>query len=156
MTGLGGGLKGEYFDTRDFGNKIFERIDPTIEFNWGNGAPDSRMGSDTFSVRWTGQIEATHTERYTFHSLSDDGARLWIDDELVIDRFYDQGASTEWIGSIDLVAGRKYDIKYEYYENVVGARVKLSWSSPSRTKEVIPARHLYTLPEAAVTASDNT
>lgn len=155
-TGLGSGLKGEYFDNRDFTNKIFERIDPVIDFAWSQGSPDPRMGADTFSIRWTGQIEATDTERYTFYTLSDDGVRLWVDGQLLIDRFFDQGAQTEWSGSIDLVAGRKYDIKLEYYENVVGAKVRLSWSSPSRPKEVIPAKHLYTLPLAGVTASDDT
>ncbi|MBX9255632.1 PQQ-dependent sugar dehydrogenase, partial [Desmonostoc muscorum CCALA 125] len=52
-------------------------------------------------------------------------------------------SATEHSGSIALVAGQKYDIKLEYYENGYSAVSKLSWSSTSQTKEIIPQSQLY-------------
>src|SRR3954468_13749784 len=72
---LATGLTGEYFDNMDFtGTKVI-RVDPTINFNWGTGTPVAGIGADTFSVRWSGQVLAQKTERYTFYVNSDDGAK---------------------------------------------------------------------------------
>jgi hypothetical protein len=79
------GLQGQYYDNADFTNLKLTRVDPTINFNWGSGAPAYGMGADTFSVRWTGKIRPTTTETYTFATTSDDGVRLWVNGKLVID-----------------------------------------------------------------------
>lgn len=135
------GLLGEYFDNMDLTNKKGERVDSVINFNWGLGSPMDGISADTFSVRWTGQIEARYSEEYTFYAGSDDGVRLWIDGKLVIDSWYDQ-RNTEKTGKIRLEAGRKYNIKLEYYENRVGANVHLAWSSASQKKEIVPESQL--------------
>ncbi|MEH2058492.1 MAG: PA14 domain-containing protein [Nostoc sp.] len=138
----GNGLKAEYYDNINFTNLKQTRIDPTVNFNWGTGSPTPSVGADTFSVRWTGQVEAEYSENYKFYTTSDDGIRLWVNDQLVIDKFINQPA-TEYSGSIALVAGQKYNIKLEYYDNLSVAVSKLSWSSSSQTKEIIPQSQLY-------------
>ena len=138
----GNGLKAEYYDNINFTNLKQTRIDPTVNFNWGTGSPAPSVGADTFSVRWTGQVEAEYSENYQFYTTSDDGIRLWVNDQLVIDKFINQPA-TEYSGSIALVAGQKYNIKLEYYDNLSVAVSKLSWSSSSQTKEIIPQSQLY-------------
>jgi photosystem II stability/assembly factor-like uncharacterized protein len=140
--GTGDGLKAEYYDNQDFTNLKLTRTDPTIDFDWGRDAPDPSLGAETFSVRWTGQIEALFSENYTFHTTTDDGVRLWINDRLIIDHFSDQPA-TEHNGTIDLVAGKKYDIKLEYYDNQYSAVAQLAWSSPSQAYEIVPQSQLY-------------
>lgn len=139
--GTGRGLIGEYFDNMDLTNKKGERIDGVVNFDWQLGSPMDGIQPDTFSVRWTGQIEARYSEEYTFYAGSDDGVRLWIDGKLVIDSWHDQ-RNTEKTGKITLQAGRKYDIKLEYYENQVGASVHLAWSSASQAKEIVPESQL--------------
>ncbi len=138
----GDGLKAEYFDNSDFTNLKVTRTDSKIDFNWGNGSPDALIGADTFSARWTGQVEAKYSETYNFYTSSDDGVRLWVNNQLVIDKFVNQSL-TEHTGNIALVAGQKYDIKLEYFDNTYSAISRLSWSSNSQAKEIIPQSQLY-------------
>ncbi|MCC5661721.1 PQQ-dependent sugar dehydrogenase [Nostoc sp. XA010] len=138
----GEGLKAEYYDNIDFTNLKVTRIDPNVDFIWGNSSPDPLIGADTFSARRTGQVEAEYDEVYNFYTSSDDGVRLWVNNQLLIDQFVDQ-STTEHSGSIALIAGQKYDIKLEYYENGYDAVSQLSWSSASQTKEIIPQSQLY-------------
>src|SRR5688572_11078881 len=83
LTG-GIGLRGEYFDNRDFSAPKLTRVDPTVNFNWGTGSPDPAIGSDTFSVRWTGRVSPRYSETYRFYTTSDDGVRLWVNGQLLI------------------------------------------------------------------------
>jgi hypothetical protein len=108
------------------------------------GSPDPLVPDNHFSVRWTGQLLPRYSERYTFHTLSDDGVRLWVDGILIIDKWVDQG-QTEHSGTIELEAGRWYAIQLEYFENEGGATIKLSWSSRRQQKEIIPPGQLYSL-----------
>lgn len=140
--GTGTGLRGEYFDNIDFTAPVLTRTDATVNFDWGNGSPAANIGADTFSVRWTGQVEARFNETYTFYTTSDDGVKLWVNNQLIIDNFRDQ-APTEVSGSISLLAGQKYDIRLEYYEKGGGAVSRLAWSSPSTAKQIIPTSQLY-------------
>ena len=66
-----------YFDNLDFTGATVTRIDPTVDFAWGSGSPAPRIGADTFSVRWTGQVQAPFSKPQ-FYTVSDDGVRLWV------------------------------------------------------------------------------
>ena len=140
-NGSGNGLKGEYFDAMNFTGPMLTRTDATVNFSWA-GAPASGMGADTFSVRWTGQIEPRYSERYTFYTTSDDGVRLWVNGQLVIDNWTDH-AARENSGSIALTAGQKVSVRMEYYENGYDAVARLAWSSASQAKEIVPQSQLY-------------
>jgi glucose/arabinose dehydrogenase len=138
----GNGLKAEYYDNIDFTNLKVTRTDPTVNFIWGAGSPEPSIGVDTFSARWTGQVQAKYSETYNFYTTSDDGVRLSVNGQQIINKFVDQ-SSTEYSGTIALVAGQKYDIKLEYFENGYSAISQLAWSSSSQTKEIIPQSQLY-------------
>jgi len=137
------GLLGEYYHGsagdpwRDF---IMERIDPTIDFNW-SGSPDPSMNADGFTVRWTGMIEVPASATYTFHTQTDDGIRLWVGGQQIINNWTDH-SDTHDSGDIALAAGRQYEIILEYYENGGGAVCALSWSTPTLTRETIPSQYL--------------
>ena len=133
----GGGVRADYYKGMNFETHVLNRMDPQINFNWGSGAPDESVGEDTFSVRWTGQVEAAFTETYTFYARSDDGVRLWVEGQQLVDSWVDRSA-TEDKGTIDLMAGQLYSIVMEYYENGDGAVTELRWSSPSTPKQLIP------------------
>lgn len=141
------GLTGTYYDNADFTGTSIKRIDSQVNFDWGNGSPDPTIGPDTFSVRWTGQVQAQYSQTYTFTTRTDDGVRLWVNNQLLIDHWGDQSPS-QYSGSLTLQAGVRYDIRMEYYENKYGAVAQLSWSSPSTPKAIIPASQLY--PDATI------
>ncbi len=63
------------------------RVDSVINFDWQDGAI-TPSASDFVSVRWTGKIRASWSLVHTFFVLADDGARLWIDNELIVDRWF--------------------------------------------------------------------
>ncbi|WP_435011877.1 Ig-like domain-containing protein (plasmid) [Tundrisphaera lichenicola] len=140
--GNGTGLAATYFDNQDFTGKVISRVDPTVNFNWGSGSPATGLGVDTFSARWTGQVQPLKSETYTFYTLSDDGVRLWVDGKLLINNWTNHGA-TENSGTIAMQAGQRYDIRMEYYEQGGSAVASLSWSSPTTPKAVVPASQLY-------------
>jgi glucose/arabinose dehydrogenase len=140
--GTGNGLRAEYFNDLDFTNTRVIRTDRTVNFNWGSGSPAPAIDPDTFSARWTGQIEARFSENYTFRTTTDDGVRLWVNNNLIIDKFVNQSA-TNHEGTISLVAGQRYDIKLEYYENAGAAVAQLSWFSNSQALEIVPQSQLY-------------
>ncbi len=140
--GEGTGLRGEYFDNADLTTPIGNRIDPMVRFNWGQGSPMMGVGPETFSVRWTGFVQAEHTEMYEFAISSDDGVRLWIDGKPVINDWTKRGEK-EVRGTIALEGGRKHEIKIEYFEQDFLASIYLYWSSPSRPKELVPTFRLF-------------
>jgi regulation of enolase protein 1 (concanavalin A-like superfamily) len=141
-TGAGNGLTGDYYDNMDFTGTKVSRIDRSVNFDWGSGIPIAGIGADTFTVRWSGQVQAVSSENYTFYTTTDDGVRLWVNGQLLIDRWVNQGP-TEWSGSISLTAGQKYDIRMDYFENGGGAMARLSWSSASIAKQIVPDIQLY-------------
>jgi hypothetical protein len=150
VAGGAGGLMGSYYHhtggnaPAGFETFILSRIDPEINFNWGDpGSPDPLVNVDLFTCRWTGQVEAPFSEDYIFYPATDDGARLWVDGQLVVNQWVDQGTTEVASPPITLVAGQKYDIVMEQYENGGGAAAYLRWSSPSTSKRIIPAMWLW-------------
>jgi hypothetical protein len=142
ITTGGDGLIGNYFNGANFESYASTRKDPTINFNWGDGSPMPGVNNDSYSIQWTGFIQPRFTERYTFYLTSDNGRRLWVNDQLVIDKWIDDWDIT-YTGEIDLEAGKKYTIRIEYFENNGGANCKFEWSSPSQTREIVPQSRLF-------------
>lgn len=142
---IGTGLTGQYFNNADFTGTSVTRVDGTVSFDWASGAPVSGFGVDTFSVRWTGEVVPQFSETYTFYTSSDDGVRLWVNNQPIIDNWTDHG-TTENRGTIALTAGRAYPIRMEYYENGGLAVARLSWSSPSVAKQIVPQSRLSSTP----------
>ncbi|NEQ50914.1 MAG: DUF4347 domain-containing protein [Leptolyngbya sp. SIO3F4] len=142
--GSGNGLYGEYYNNLNFTDLTRVSIDENIAFNFGRSAP-AGLDPDTFSIRWTGEVEALYSEEYVFQTTSDDGIRLWVNNQLLIDNWTDHGATVD-TGSITLEAGQRYDIRVDYYENGGSALVDLRWSSDSQELELIPRSQLYSNP----------
>jgi PA14 domain len=147
------GVTAEYFDHDDFTDSKLVRTDRTIDFDWGSGSPSVQIAPDSFSVRWTGQIQPTASGAYTFYTQSDDGVRLWVNGKLLIDHWTSH-ATTEDRGTIDLAVGQKYALKMEYREGGNNAVAKLLWSSPSQPKQVIPESQF--LPVGSLVAASQT
>ena len=146
--GNGIGLRGDYYSNQLMtfnGTPALSRIDPSINFDWGGGSPDPSVSADHFTVRWTGAVKAQFTEPYTFYLTGDDGVRLWINGQRLVDAWQDQGP-TEYSATVSFVAGQLYNIQVDYYENGGGAVAKLEWSSPSTVRQFIPTSQLFAQP----------
>src|SRR5512133_3357851 len=112
------------------------RTDAQVNFNWGDASPCPGVPADNFSVRWTGSVHIPRDGKFTFYTVSDDGIRLWVDDQLVIDNWSDHG-ETENQGQIELWGARPHLIRLDYYESTGAAVAKLLWSGPGLEKQVI-------------------
>ena len=121
------GLKGEYFNTMDLsGSPALVRIDRQVHFDWNAGSPDPRVNSERFSVRWTGKLIAQATGDCQLGVTTDDGVRLFIDGQLMIDSWREKSPSSDVI-TVRLQAGKAYDIRMEYFQNRGGASADLGW-----------------------------
>ncbi|MGG1518123.1 CehA/McbA family metallohydrolase [Paenibacillus oryzisoli] len=142
---MGNGLKGDYFNNIDLTSPVLSRTDPTVNYNWGSGSPDASIASDTFSVRWTGQIRPQYSQKYNFYVKFDGGVRLWVNGELLIDRWTEQ-TNAEWTSFLTLTANTDYDIRLEYFTNTGNSSVKLYWSSSSQSKQIVPQSRMSETP----------
>jgi hypothetical protein len=139
----GEGLVGEYFTNPTlFPPAAFRRLDAAIDYRWEAGSPANGLGPDLFSIRWQGQLQAPATGTFTFTTRSDDGVRLWVNGQLLIDNWTDH-PPTENSGTIDLVADLRYDIVLEYYERQGGATIEFYWSAPALgiARQLVKALH---------------
>ena len=142
------GLTGTYYDQNAVARNYFTgntetRIDTTVNFNWGSGEPIVGFGRDDFSVVWEGEVESRDAGGYRFSTVSDDGIRLYIDGNLVIDNFTDHGPRRDTSAVVNLFANTRYDVRMEFYERGGGAVAQLEWTGPSFIREVIPSSQLY-------------
>lgn len=122
-----GSWQGAYFANRNLaGSPVLIRQDGAINFNWGTGSPGPYLPADDFSVRWEGQIYLENGH-YRFHTTTDDGVRLFVNGQLLIDRWYDM-APTTFSAEIDLNTGW-HSIRMEYYEHRDLATAQLWWET---------------------------
>lgn len=134
----GSGLMGYYYSDMNFGRQMLTRVDSLINFSWDHGSPAPQMPSDYFSVRWFGKIKVDADGDYTFYTWSDDGVRLYIDGNLIINNWTDHMVMWDK-GVIYLTAGY-HEIRLEYYENTNGAFIKFYWNDKNT---LVPTGRLY-------------
>ena len=138
---VGEGLRGSYFDSTS-GERVVSRVDSSVDFDWGLGAPVDGVPEDYFSVVWDGEIRVPASGSYEFFVRVDDGARLFVDGVSVLpsDAWRNQSASV-YSGLLFLDEGR-YPLRLEYYEAHSLASVQLNWSGPG-VSGVIASEYLY-------------
>lgn len=147
---VGTGLSAEYFNNTTLsGTPNLTRKDATVDFGWGAGSPSSVINANQFSVRWTGKVLAPTTDTYTFYATADDGMRLYVNGTLLVDNWKDHATVTN-SGTIALEAGKQYDIRYEYYEACCSAEARLSWSTASISKQIVPTSALFPIASASM------
>ena len=156
------GLHGEYFKSQRFRNKndrIIDRVDPTVQFDFGVNLPDPTKGiGHRFAVRWEGSILAPETGDYEFVVRTEHSARLWVNDDKtpLIDRWVKSGNDTEFRESIHLLGGRVYPIRLHFSKGKQGSKdgkkdpdppptkatIALLWKPPGQIVDIIPQRFL--------------
>lgn len=125
------GLFAEYYDNINLeGIPKVKRIDKNISFNWADEKPVEGIGNNNFSVRWTGYLKAPQTGEFIISTSTDDGVRLWFNDELIIDDWTDHAVLTI-SRKLKLEKDKLYKIKMEYYERGGDAVAILGWQTPT-------------------------
>jgi len=123
------GWSGEYFNNTTLtGPACATRQDESIDFNWGWGSPVAGVPKNYFSVRWTGTFNFAGGT-YRFHTKVDDGVRVYVDGERIIDGWRD-GPARLYTVDRTLTAG-DHTVRVEYYDRVQAARIHLWWETVS-------------------------
>jgi hypothetical protein len=100
-------------------------------------------------VRWSGWVQPRFSGTYTFYGTSSDNIRIFVNNKEIVDvQASKKDDDIEGRGTITLTAGQKYRIVVEFYQKDKDkdASVRLEWSSPQQTREVIPKSQLYVTP----------
>lgn len=123
------GLKAEYFDNQKLkGQPKVVRTENRIAYKWEKGPGLADIGKDNFSIRWSGIIAPKTTAEYEFRMGGDDGYRLFINDELLINE-WSGGAYRSTTGTKKLEAGKNYSIRIEYFQGGGDASVDFVWTT---------------------------
>ena len=124
------GLKAEYFNNKELsGPAATVRTDERINFDWGRYKPTPELNENNFSVRWSGKLTPAETANYMLGFTADDGARLYLDGQLLVDAWSANPKKTV-TKEVKLEAGRSYDLRMEYFQNNREAVARLVWSYP--------------------------
>lgn len=146
----GDGFKAEYYNGANFEKKIFTRVDKTIDFFLLRKSPDPRINADYFSIRWTGKLYAPHTGTYTFIFVADDGVRVWVNNKLIIDRWF-LNRATAFTGKISLTGQQLYDLKIEYSQmKPSAAAARASWAFEKGPEVPINPKYLFSSPDKLI------
>jgi hypothetical protein len=139
----GSGLTASYFNNLTLtGSAALTRIE-AVDFDWGTASPGTGVGTNNFSVRWSGTLVAGTAGNYRLQTVSDDGVRLWVDGVQVINNWSDHAAVANTSATMTLAAGQKVSIRMEYYEKGGNAVARLRWLRPATSTYVaIPAASL--------------
>ena len=153
------GLQAEYFNTANFnGNAyrpreltypnsgrfvgvvprdprpLFSRIDPQIDFRWGDGAPRRDMDDDNFGVRWTGYLAPPVSGTYRLGAIGMNAFEVYLDGRLLA-RFNGIHERAYGYAAVELQAGKLYPLRVEFHETINDADIRLVWSRPDRRLE---------------------
>jgi hypothetical protein len=137
------GLNASYFNHPDFTGSTFERLDANVHMDFGvHARPAPGIHGNTYSIRWDGLIEPAFSETYTFSVRHNDGVRLWINGQLIIDKWH-HGPHVTDTGSIALRHKHFYDLRLEFFDGTRTAAISLMWSSHSQPLQVVPTDRLF-------------
>jgi beta-glucosidase len=125
-------LSAQFFNNMTLsGTPVATRNDPNVDFNWNGQSPQSGVNATQWSAKWTGTLVPPTTGTYTFSLTSDDGSRLFVNGQQVIDNWRDQAANTE-TATVSLTAGQSASIEVDYYQDGGGSSVTLGWQPPGQ------------------------
>jgi beta-glucosidase len=126
------GLQAEYFSNTSLtGEPLMRRVDPSVNFNWGFNGVSPQL-KQNYSVRWTGVLVPSVSADYILGFTGQDGYRVWIDGQLLVEDWTPHRPSTTVTHAIHLDQGHTYALKIEYFQTVRAAEARLVWGVPGR------------------------
>ncbi|MBA2607917.1 MAG: hypothetical protein H0U92_03160, partial [Actinobacteria bacterium] len=149
------GLIGRYFQDLDGGRdfnepSVMTRRDSTVNFDWGIGTPTAALDlnnpypGDDFTAKWQGYVNVPATGAWQFGVVQDDGVRIYINNNLVLDRWSGQPAGARNYGNaVALTAGAPASIRIEYFEDAGSSMIQL-WAKNGASESLVAADWLTT------------
>ena len=129
---LNGGLTAQFYNgTSMSGTPLLTRTDPLVNFIWGGASPAAGVPATGWSAKWTGTLTPPTTGTYTFALNSDDGSRLIINGQTVVNNWFNQPPTTR-TGQIALTAGQPVSIEVDYFQDGGGSQIALNWQVPNQ------------------------
>lgn len=125
------GLNGSYYKGINFDKLAFSRVDSAVNFSWSDKSPNPSLPFSGYSVRWVGKILAPATGTYRIFATVDDGLRIWIDGKLILDS-WQLNDSRHLVSNITLTINRYYDLRIDYYNEILGGEIRLFWQRPDK------------------------
>ncbi|MDQ2732041.1 MAG: PA14 domain-containing protein, partial [Armatimonadota bacterium] len=135
LSAFGAGFDAVFFDDEDLKHEVARRHDDKLNFDWNGAAPAAGVPGVHWSARWTGVFTPPSTGTYRFSTTSDDGVRLFVDGQKVIDDWKVQ-ASTEETADVPLTARKPVPVTLEYFQHEFGSSLHFSVSTVQRTSGV--------------------
>lgn len=130
------GFSAEYFSNATLsGTPSMVRTDSALNFTWRRASPAAGIPPENWSARWTGVLTPLKSGEYTFCLYADDGCRLSINDESLIDHWELDGGKEAHTGKIKLVAGTDYRFRVEYFQAGGDDEIHLSWVVPVASRD---------------------
>ena len=127
-----------------FKDSICSQVDPTIDEIWAStDSPGCSIPTTFWNVRWRGQLEPLYTETYTFYLTIKDLAKLWVNNQLLINQWTGSASGNTFTTTMNLTSGQKVPIQIDFAKKASDGKVKLEWSSQTNPREVIPMSQLY-------------
>ncbi len=153
--GGGDGLTSIYYNSASpstggvqYADEKYDELSRRLDFlTWGTSQFDARLQSDNWGAVYKGELQAQYSENTTLSltTQSSDGVRLWLNNQLLIDKSPTSGAETsvESSATVPLQAGAHYPIRIEFYDGTGAALLKFQWSSPSLPKQLVASTQLF-------------
>jgi len=127
------GLLAEYFADEELTEPAEQRNETHVDFQWSRQPPVESFGRFHYSARFTSTLVAPEGGSYRLHAMSDDGVRVWLDGELLIDDWEEHDARFDRSAAVEMAAGSEHDLRIEYRQRRGNALLRLYWTKPSRT-----------------------
>ncbi|QJE94664.1 PA14 domain-containing protein [Luteolibacter luteus] len=135
LHGATGGLTASYYRNDEWrGRPTIVRVEPGIDYRWGNEKPDKRMPNDNFTIEWQGQLVPPVSGEYLFSAEVDDEIELRLGDHSAMHADY----GGKDLGKANLEEGKPVPFHAKYRERGGEAYLRLFWTPPGGTKQIIP------------------
>lgn len=135
---VGDGLLATYYKGENFEQPVVRRHETRLDYEWALQPPVPGVPAEHFSVRWQGWLVPPVGGRYLLHLRIDDGLRLWLNGRQIVNEWRDQYFS-DYTVAVDLQAGQAYELRIDYYQNLLESRMRLAWERPGQPTPA-PAR----------------
>ncbi|MEE4541297.1 glycoside hydrolase family 3 C-terminal domain-containing protein [Streptomyces sp. V4-01] len=131
-SGSGAGLTASYYNNTGLtGTPVLTRNEANVDDVWGGASPAPGVNATNWSAKWTGTLHPPVTGSYQLSATSDDGSRVFVNGQKVIDNWADQGSTTR-TGTVSLTAGQPVSIEVDYYNAGGASNATLGWSIPGQ------------------------
>jgi hypothetical protein len=140
VRGPTGPWRGAWFEDRDFKGASTIRYARNIDFDWKHESPMPGWPVDKWSVIWDTCLSVDDAGEYRFRTTSDDGTRLYVDEQLVVENWGARPTRTR-SGKITLEAG-VHHVRVEYFESSFTANVKVEAAFPEGEFGLLPIERL--------------